>query len=689
VLQQLLLRVASEWEPREPIPTAEFAEDHLRLPQEVAEAHGRFDLYYAPHLRGIFAAMDDPQVQEIDCMKGAQVAWTTALIAYLANRICTAPCAMIGLFDSDGAARDFHDEKLVPIVSATPELSRRINIKQTRTAGNRADFKRFPGGFLKLGGSGQIRKLKSTSAGVLFVEEPDDAKDNVRDQGDAIQLLWERAKRRKRVKRILGGTPSLKGFSQVEFRLELSDKRVLPIACHDCGEKHVMDLDNVSWHDHDGPAHPVYGRAVLDSAVYVCPHCGSAWDDHQRHENIRATVQAAVLACDPYYGWTPTRPFNGIAGFHELNEAYSCLPGVGMTEFVRDKLEAEHAAAQGDQNRLIVFVNSKYGRPYEFSGEHARKDDLRAAALDYPEGTVPAGGLILTAGVDVQHNRLSVLIRAHGRDRQSWLTLWTEPAAVVAVSNIGDAVWLEAEKILFGTEYFSADGLSLRVSALTIDSSDGQTNDAVYAWVTAMRRKYPAVAIMAGKGASSGEPEIFTLPSPKAVDPKRADKASKADRWGLRVHLVGTAKAKDYLSERWRLEANGAGHQHAYAGVREDYWEQITAEIKAPNRSLRGKRVWTKKVGHPNEALDCEVYAEHAARAIKVHIRTVAQWDSLDVFSRQGRLFDSVPETAPFQVDSVPDTAPFQDPPADSPPPVPPRGGPRPRGGRGWVDGWK
>ena len=647
-----------------------FAEEKLLLPQEVAEAFGRFSLHYAPHLHGIFAAMDDPAVQEICCMKGAQVAWTTALIAYLAKRICTSPCAMIGLFDSDGAARDFHDEKFVPIIEATPELSARIDVRKSRTAGNRADFKRFPGGFLKLGGSGQIRKVKSTSAGVLFVEEPDDAKDNVRDQGDAIQLLWERAKRRKHVKRIIGGTPSLKGFSQIEFRLELSDKRVLPVTCHECGEAHVLDLDHVVCQSHDDTPHPVYGRAILDTAVYVCPHCGTPWDDHRRQQNIRDTVQAALLAGDPLYGWTGTRPFNGIAGFHELNEAYSCLPGVGMAEYMRDKLEADHAAANGDQNKLIVFNNSKRGRPYEFSGEHANRDELAEAALDYPEGTVPAGGLMLTAGIDVQHQRLSILLRAHGRDQESWLVLWHEPAAELACSSRTDPVWAEAERMLYQTEYPTADGLRLRVSAVTIDSSDGQTNDAVYAWVVEMRKRYPAVKTHAGKGASSGDPEIYTVPTAKPTTTRHPDRISKADKYGLRPHMVGTNKAKDYLTERWKWEAQGKGRHHAYKSVRADYWDQITAEVKAPNRALRGKRVWQKKVGVANEALDCEVYAEHAARALKIHVKTDAHWGAIEASLRQLGLFAPAPVQAPPQTRPEPteDAPPT---PRRDPPPAP------------------
>ena len=632
----MLKRVAKEWVPREPVPTAKFAEASLYLSPETSEQHGLFNLYYAPALQGIFAAFDDPAIRDVVCMKSAQQAWTTGLIAYLSNRIVNAPCAMIGLFDCDGSARDFHDEKLVPIIENTPSLLARIDVRKSRTSGNRSDFKRFPGGFLKLGGSGQIRKVKSTSAGVLFVEEPDDAKENVRDQGSAIQLLWERSKRRTDVKRIIGGTPSLKGLSQIEFRINLSDKRVLPVRCHDCGEFHVLDLQHVRWQDHDRKPHPVYGQADPATAIYACPHCGSEWDDFRRQQNIRDTVAQAIAQGDPNCGWIPTRETHGVAGFHELNEAYSCLPGAGMAEFVRDKLEAEHAYRQGDQTKLIVHVNSKEGRPYEFKGDQANAEALEAAALDYPEGQPPAGALALVAGVDVQNNRLSILIRAHGREQESWLVLWSEPAAAVHVHNIDDAIWEELDRILF-RHYLTADGVALHVAAISIDSGDGNTNAAVYAWVTSRQRQHPGVHIMAVKGASIDR-EVFSLPSAKAIDPRNAKRATKADRFGLKVYEVGTWKAKDHLSTRWKLEAQGQGRHHAYQGVRADYWEQVLSEVKAPSKTHRGKMTWQPKVGVPHEALDCEVYAEHAARALKLHVRAPAQWDAVESRLRQQNL---------------------------------------------------
>lgn len=680
----LLERVAPAWLPSELVPTAEFAEASLYLPRETSEKHGRFSLYYAPALHGIFAALDDPSIAEVVAMKSAQQAWTTGLIAYLANRIVNAPCAMIGLFDSDGSAKDFNDEKLVPIVEATPDLLARIDVRKSRTSGNRSDFKRFPGGFLKLGGSGQIRKVKSTSAGILFVEEPDDAKENVRDQGSAIQLLWERAKRRTDVKRIIGGTPSIEGLSQIAFRLEVSDKRVLPVRCHDCGEKHVLDLANVAWQEREGLPHPVYGHADPSTAVYVCPHCGSAWDDYRRQQNIRDTVAAAMADGDPLCGWTPTRPTHGIAGFHEWNEAYSCLPGVGMAEYVRDYLEADHALRQGDQTKQIVLINSKHGRPYAFRSDQADADALQKAALDYPEGEVPVGGLAMVATVDVQHNRLSVLVRAYGRERESWLVLWTEPAAGVSVHSESDPVWEELDRIVF-SPYRRADDLALYVSAITIDTGDGHTNDAAYAWVRSRQRRHPGVLIMAGKGASTDR-EIFSLPTSRAVDPRRPDRATKADRYGLHIYEIGTGRAKDHLAARWKMEASGNGLHHAYKSVRADYWDQILSEIKAPSRTQRGKLVWQPKIGVPHEALDCEVYAEHASRALKLHIKTPEQWAALEHQLRQRDLFS--PLDAPAEKPSSDAQAPGPEPakaPA-RPPQAPPS---RPAARRNFVSGWR
>ena len=91
---------------------------------------------------------------------------------------------------------------------------------------------------------------------------------------------------------------------------------------------------------------------------------------------------------------------------------------------------------------------------------------------------------------------------------------------------------------------------------------------------------------MAIKGSSVNDDskEIFTTPKP-SVDLNGQQKSVK---FGLKPFIVGTSRAKDLIlgvdanAGRIKLEGRGPGRMHWYKGVRPDYWEQITSEVKAP-----------------------------------------------------------------------------------------------------------
>jgi phage terminase large subunit GpA-like protein len=632
--------------PPKNLTTINWSKKYLKLPAENSDTPGDYDLYYVPYLHGIFNALDDPLIPEIVCMKAAQVAWTTALIAHILKRVDISPSAMIGMFASEGAARDFSDEKLVPILRATSRMRGKIDTTTSRKSGNRALHKNFPGGFLKLISSNAVRSVKSTPAKFVFVEEPDDANENVKDQGDSVLLLWERTKRQRHPKRILGGTPKVKGFSRVERYTLRSDRRVLPIVCHDCSESHVLSFDNVVWDSAEREWHVEYGKALPDTAVYACPHCGSAWDDFQRKENIRNTVSAAVERGDPNAGWVATAEYSGVAGFMELSELYACLPGAGLADLVKSYLEAEYRAEQGDENAKVVFVNSKLGRPYEFDDERDDAESLLARAQadtesQHEELICPHDGLLLTCGIDVQHDRVELTIRAWGKDEESWLIVYCALYASVGCSDKNDPVWSELDTVIFNA-IKHVRGFSVYVSAVSIDSSDGTTSDAVYHWVRTRQQKYPNRLIMAIKGASSGDPEIFSTPKLKGVDHRNPKKSTKADRHGVKVFIVGTNKAKDWLAAHMKLNGSGSGRFHYYAGIRLDYFDHMTAEAKVPGKL--GKKVWKCRAGRRCEAWDCEVYSLHAARAKRVHLLKPEDWKKIEADLMQSDLFVSSDE---------------------------------------------
>lgn len=637
----MLKRAWRHWAPPLKQNTREWADAHLYLSPDAGTARpGKYRSDVTPWLWGIQEAIDDPAVHEVVCMKSSQIGWTMGVVmAYVGKRIDLDPCPIVIMFPTADAAREFNQEKFMSTVSVTPRMRTKVDVR-SRKDGNRATFKRFMGGFLKFVGSNSPRSVKSSSAPVLIVEEPDDASQDVKGQGDAISLLRDRAKTYPRFKVIIGGTPTINDLSNIQEAYKNSDQRKLFVPCHHCGEEHVLDWVNVRWTDDMSQRHEIYGHAQPETARYACPHCGTLWNDYEKNQNVlRACTEGR---------WRATAAFNGVAGIGYLGELYVSWPNSGMSHLARRYLGAKRLAEDGDDRKLVAFYNSTLGLPYEYGGKALDVEEIRKlCTLDqsYAEGTVPRGGLVITIGVDVQHDRFALVVRAFGRGEESWLVKFHEIYG--AVNDSSDLVWQELEQSVFGP-FRHECGRDLFAAAVSVDSSDGNTSDAVYTWVRAMKRKFRRAHIMPIKGDSyrNFDKEIFTLPK-QSMDHKTTTKAWK---YGLRPFIVGTNKAKDLLlggeQQRGRihLTGSGAGRFHVYPSVREDYFDQLTAEIKAPSRHMRGKLIWQKRSGRNNEALDGEVYALHAARAIKTHVLTPVQWDAIEKRIMQADLFHAAVE---------------------------------------------
>ncbi len=587
-------------------------------------------------------ALDDPAIHEVVCQKSAQVAWTDGvLLNYIGKRIDIAPCPMIIMFPKEGAAKEFNSEKFEPMVESTPVLSAKIPINSKRDKDNRWQFKGFPGGFLKFVSSNSPSSVKTTPAPVVCVEEPDDANENVKDQGDTITLLRERTKSYARRKMIFGGTPTIEGLSRIAAAYDASDQRKFYVACPHCSEAQTLAWENVKWDDNAALPHEVFGSANPESARYCCPHCGSLWTDAEKNRAVR-------LAESQGHGWRATRAFNGVAGFY-INELYSPFPGSRLMQLVRKYLTAMHAFAQGDDTKIRSFRNNTEGLTYAYITDVPEGSDLKLRAEDYPELTVPMGGLLLTAGVDVQHDRLAVIIRSWGRGEESWLVYWGELYGSTLVAGAG--AWADLDALLTRT-FSHASGAALKISAVSIDGSDGNRTEIVNSYVRPRRH----LGFMSVKGASeqgNDRKEIFS--TPRMADPGKRQKPAK---FGLQAFIVGTARAKDLVLEtRVKLLGSGPGRMHWYSKVRPDYWEQLTSEVKAPSKTNRNRKVWQKKGGTRNEALDCEVYALHAARSVKTNLMSEPHWAAIENRLRQRTLIapdEIAPEPQPEEDDITP-----------------------------------
>jgi phage terminase large subunit GpA-like protein len=336
------------------------------------------------------------------------------------------------------------------------------------------------------------------------------------------------------------------------------------------------------------------------------------------------------------HGWRAETK-SPVAGFY-ANELLSIFDGSRVPILARKYIEAQHEMDDGKPEAMIVFWNSTLGLPWEYRGDLPEEEELRKRAEKYSEWSVPSGALVPLLTVDVQHDRLALTCWVMGRGEEMWLAYWGEVYGQTVVAHQG--AWLELEQLL-NKEVMTPAGVGIRIAACGIDCSDGQTSEASYAFVRKHDRgvNRPVLAL---KGASDSEGRVEIWTPPKAIDPNR--KATKASKFGVQVHIVGTAKAKDLIlgwaqeGGRVRLAGNGAGRMHWYENVRADFYEQMLSEIKIPNRLNPRRRSWKARTDRRNEALDCTVYAVYLSRHLRLHLRRPGQWDLDEIRLRQGVL---------------------------------------------------
>jgi len=659
-LNAMFARVFTKFRPRPKEPMIEWVEKFRRLSTEESPDFGGdpprpFSLDNIPAMRGIFAACSDRKVRRVVHQKAAQAAHTGGLVcSILGYRIHRDPCIIVVMFPRVQSSKDFATEKFDPMIRSTKPLSRRLRLK-SRTDGNSTTRKKFDGGLIKFVASNSPADVKSTTAKVRIVEEPDDTAKDVRGQGNSIALLRERGKTVRESFELIGGTPTAKGASQVEKEMQTTDQRYFYAACHHCGESHSPEFEHVTIPglnlsaddladptiDTRYPFRPIYGRARWEDAFYTCPHCGGIWTDEERVANIRKAASVP-----PLYGWVPTAD-SPDPGFYS-NELLAVFEGSYVPRLAEKYLRALHLMEQGDPTEMIAFENSTRGRCWEYKGELPEEDELRARAEQYAEWSVPASAIVPLINVDVQHDRLAVTCWVVGRGEEMWLAYWGELYGQTIVSHAG--AWLELEQLLTRT-IRHATGATLRIAGVTIDCGDGNTSDAVYAFVRRHHREDRPVLATKGAPDDIGTVEIWTPPKP--IDPN--NRATKASRFGVQVHIIGTAKAKDLIlggatgHGRIRLDGSGPGRMHWYKDVRPDLYEQLLSEIKIPSRQDPRKKRWKARTDRRNEALDCTVQAVYLCRHLRLHLRRPVQWDLDEIRLRQGSILDEsqTPISAP------------------------------------------
>lgn len=548
------------------LTVSEWADTHRELPPSSAEP-GRWRTSRLPFLREIMDCLTPTSgIERVVVMKSAQVGGTECALNFIGYAIHQVPSNIMLVMPSTEMIRRNTPTRIDPLIEHTPALRGLVVPFRSRDSGNSATRKAFVGGELLMVGANSPLGLRSLPARFILLDEIDAYPADADGEGDPVALAERAAITYRGRRKILQvSTPTVAGFSRIEKAYDESDQRKWFCPCPHCGEHQTLEWANVSWPE---------GRR--DQAHLVCPHCGGVIDEAQR---------LAMVAAGE---WRATSPGTGkAAGFHigGLLSPFNAVP----------ELAVEHGQVCHDPPRHKAFRNVKLGELWH--DEAATPPDslgLFERCEDWGED-LPAGVVLLTAGVDTQDDRLEYEIVGWGRDEESWSIehkiIWGDPA--------GPEVWRALDVDLTRTFAHVREVMPLPIRAVCVDSG-GHHTASVYRY--ANERSARRVWAIKGRGGP-GVP----------IWPRRPSRNKKRDT----VYLVGVDAAKEALYARLKRSEPGAGYCHFPKGRDADWFRQLTSETLA-TRYVKGRpvREWRKGPGDRNEALDCRVYAAAALQGL-------------------------------------------------------------------------
>ncbi len=545
--------------PEPQITISEWADKHRVLPTTNAEP-GPWRTARVPYLRDIMDALSSSSpIERVVFMKGAQTGGTEAGLNAIGYWIDHAPGTILAVWPSLDMVRRNSRVRIEPLIEGTPSLRAKIAPARAKDPGNTVTQKEFAGGTLVMTGANSATGLRSLPARYLVLDEVDGFPVDADNEGDPVALAIQRtATFRGRRKILMISTPTDAGASRIEKAFRETDQRRYFVPCHHCGTFQVLKWSGVKWPEGEPRR-----------AFYACEECGGVIEERDKPSMLAAGE------------WRPTEPGDGrTAGFH-LPALYSPFETWG-------EIAAEFVIVHRDALRLRVWTNTKLGEPFEDRESAAIEASGFLSRLEDFGQRLPEKIAVVTAGVDVQADRLALEIVGWGAGEESWSLeyseLWGNPAE--------PDLWATLDGELSRTFDHPRAG-PMPIRATCIDSG-GHHTQTVYRY--ARDRAGRAVWAIKGRGGPGIPlwPRRPPRPNEKVYSP----------------YVLGVDAGKEVVTTRLRIAESGAGYCHFPEGRDLDYFRMLGAErlVRTYRRGV-AFRQWRKDPAVNNEGLDCRIYA--------------------------------------------------------------------------------
>lgn len=515
-------------------------------------------------------------------MTSAQIGKTEILNNILGYFVHQDPSPILFIQPTLEMAEAWSKDRLAPMIRDTEALGGLFKDAKTRNSDNTLLHKKFTGGHLTMAGANSPSSLASRPIRIVLLDEEDRYPSSAGAEGDPGSLAQKRTTTFWNRLMVSASTPTIEGESKIDARYQQSDMRRFHVPCPHCKKFQVLSWSQLKF-DKKAPEATTY---------YECEHCQA-----QLNESDKLWMLARGE-------WWASAPFNGVAGFH-ISELYS--PWVRWSEMVASFLKAKRLP-----ETLKVWVNTSLGETWKEATEGIDASGLLGRKENWGR-VAPAGVLAITAGVDVQGDRLEAEVIGWGVGQESWSLQYH----VIHGDPAQNKVWDDLDKVL-GQTIQRGDGSVMPVLAACVDTG-GHHTQKVYEYCK--RREHARV--YAVKGASTaGKPLV--------------SKFSKANKLRVKLFTLGTDTAKQMIYSRLKIHQPGPGYCHFPADYPEEYFQQLTAE-RIQTKFINGHptRIWVMPKGKRNEALDCRVYGLAALHIANPNLDALRQEQEREALKQQ------------------------------------------------------
>lgn len=506
--------------------------------------------------------------RQVVLWSGSQLYKTETLLNFLGFIADIDPGPVLVVEPRTEDAKALSKDRVAPMFRATPALRGKIAPVKSRDSNNTTLHKVFANGAGHITFTGAISPSGLAMRPIRYVllDEVDRYPASAGTEGDPVLLAVQRTAEFAHNKKIvLASTPTIKGASRIDLAWHESDQRDYFVPCPKCGHYQVLVFG-----DGTGPG-LVWPEGKPEQAMYRCAGC---------RELIPHHLKASMVERGEYRAANPSSP----------------IPGFRISQLISPKkswgeIATEFLAAKKSPETLKAFLNTVLAELWEETHEAPTDAHALWSRCEPFEAEASEGVAVITAGVDVQADRLEMEIVGWGRDEESWSIAYH----VIPGDVTRTEVWEQLESLLL-SEYLHASGLPMRVVAACIDCG---FKDATVLRFT--RDRYNR-RVYATKGRAGESPIWPRRPSRKNQTP---------------FFMIGVDAAKTALYDRLKIANPGSGYCHFPIGRELEYFEQLTAEKKF-TRYHNGfpKQEWRKPANARNEALDARNYAYAALHAL-------------------------------------------------------------------------